>query len=304
MIVGTFRATQFAFQNFWRNLWLSVITVFLIVLTTLSITLVVGLNIIGREVIHAVEEKVDINLYFHPYVKEQNILEAQSFLLKEEGVSEVIYISQEDAEEQFRANHVDDTQLLASLDEIEESIFPASLNVRATALDAYPQIIDAFKKSEFTEFVEEADYNDSQAIISTIQQITERVYSVGIGVSLIFICISVIVIFNTIRIAIYNHREEVGIMKLVGATNWFIRAPFILESIFLGLVSAAVTLVVFSVLLVVADPFVSAFFAGYDFSLLQYFMDHAVTVVAIEVGGAILLSVASSMIAITRYLKV
>ncbi|MFH1426601.1 MAG: permease-like cell division protein FtsX [Candidatus Kerfeldbacteria bacterium] len=304
MILGAARTTKFAVQNFWRNLWLSVITVFLLVLTTFSITLVVSMNVITSQMINAVESKVDVDLYFAEYVQEKDILATQSFLNGMDEVSKVVYVSKEDALEDFRERHADEPAILASLDELDENVLPASLIVHATEIDDYPKIIDNVETSKYQEFIDQTDFNDNEEIIGKISDITSRAYQIGLIVSMVFIVISVIVIFNTIRITIYSHREEIGIMKLVGATNWFIRAPFIMEGILLGLIAAVVTLALFYVALFVSDPSVSAFFAGYDFSVFQYFKFHALQLVLAEVVGAILLSVVSSMVAITRYLRV
>lgn len=304
MILGAFRTSKFAVKNIWRNLWLSVITVFLLVLTTFSITLVVSLSVVGQQLINAVQNKVDVSFSFHEYVNEDQILETQSFLNKMEGVDQVIYISKEDALEKFTADHADDKAIIATLEEFDENILPASLIVRADNIDAYPKIIESFQASEHQELIKETDYTDSQPIIDRIQAYTSRAYQIGIAVSLIFIIISVIFIFNTIRITIYSHREEIGIMKLVGATNWFIRAPFVLEGILLGAIAAVITLGLFYLILVVSDPALTAFFSGYDFSVLTYFKYNAAQLIMAEILGAILLSVISSMIAITRYLRV
>lgn len=304
MVIGVFRTTQFALQNFSRNVWLSVVTIFLLVLTLLSITLVVGLNIVGHEMIQAIEERVDLDLYFSLDVSEADIFAVSEFLEQMPEVTSVVYVSQEDALEKFRTEHADDPDILASLDELEDNVLPASLIVRTRQIEDYPKVLDRFQASEYQALVDRTAYRDNQDIIAKITQVTTRAYQFGLGASIVFIVISVIVIFNTIRITIYSHREEVGIMKLVGATNWFIRAPFILESIFLGCIAAAIIIVFFGGLLFLSDPALSSFFEGYHFSLLRYVQDHLFTFVISEFFGAVLLSIISSMVAITRYLKV
>lgn len=303
MIVGILRTTQFAFQNVWRNLWLSFITIFILFLTTMSITLVAGLSIIGQQAISAIQDEVNIDLYFYDYVREEQILDAKGYLETQPEVSDVIYVSQEDAEADFRATHADDADILNALDQLEGNVLPASLVVRAQSIEEYPTIIERFETSEFQEFVDRTDYSDNQEIISYITQVTSRAYQIGAGVSLLLVVIAVIVIFNTIRITIYSHREEVGIMKLVGATNWFVRAPFILESVLIAVISALATIAVFGLLLYFSDPMITSFFAGYDFSIYQFFLENIGAFILFELAGAALLSVVSSMIAITRHLR-
>lgn len=306
MFVGIFRATQFALQNIARNMWLTVVTIFLMVLTTFSITLVVGLNIVGSQMIQAIEEKVDIRFAFYTYVPEGQILDVQTRLKEMEQVKQVRYVSQQQALEDYRADHEGDESVLAALDVFDENVLPASLIVQARDITQFPEIVDEVQRSNDRSLIdfEHSKLSDSQQIISTMNGFINRMYTIGIGVSLMFVIISVIVIFNTIRITIYNHREEVGIMKLVGATNWFIRGPFILEGVLLGTCAALLTLSIFYAVLLVTDQTVTNFFTGYNFSILKYFHRHLFPILAIEIAGAVLLSVGSSMIAITRHLKV
>lgn len=304
MIVGSLRATRFALQNFWRNLWLSVVTVFLLVLTLLSISLVVGLNVLGNQVITAVQQKVDIDFYVYDSVSDEDILAIQQYMQSLPEVAQVVYVSKDDALQNFRETNKEKPEILASLDELETNILPASFSVRAREIGDYRSIIAQVQGSEYKKFIDHEDFSDNQEVITAIASVVSRGERIGIGVSIVFVIISVIVIFNTIRITIYSHREEVAIMKLVGATNWFIRAPFILESIFLGLIGSLITLTIFYVAIVFADPTISSFFAGYNFSLLGYFQQYAFLFIFGEILCAVLLSSVSSMIAITRYLKV
>lgn len=304
MFTGILHSTIFALQNFFRNWWLSVISIFLMVLTSLSITLIGGLNIVGQKVIKTVEQKVDINLFFYSTATETQILAAQEYLKSMPEVAEVVYVSPNEALSWLKTKHANDPEFLASLAEIEPNVLPASLVMRARSINAYPKIVKQFQTSPYNELVEKTDYSDNQEVILRISQLVDRASQVGGVVSVIFVVISVIVIFNMIRLAIYSHREEVGIMKLVGATNWFIRSPFILESIFLGFLAALLTMAIFYLMVYLSNSFLQTFFDGYGFSPLVYLNENLLILAAAEVLGAVLLSVFSSMVAINRYLKI
>lgn len=304
MAFGIIRSTKFAVQNASRNVWLSVITIFLLVLTTISITLVAGLNVVGSQLLHVVESKVDIDVYFFDYVKEDQILETKNYFQQMDEVTSVVYVSKEEALQQFIADHQDDPETLEALEEIGKNPLPASLVIRASEIDGYPRIINAFEASEFSEYVDQADYGESQQVIARLSALSKRASEIGITVSAVFIVISIIVIFNTLRIAIYSHREEIGIMKLVGATNWFIRSPFILEGVLLGILAAGVTVLLTYGAVYFSDPAMTTFFSGYDFSLLRFVSNHLLQFILAEIFGAIVLSAGSTMIAISRYLKV
>lgn len=304
MAFGIIRSTKFAVQNASRNVWLSVITIFLLVLTTISITLVAGLNLVGSQLLHVVESKVDVDVYFFDYVKEEQILETKNYFQEMEEVTSVVYVSKEEALKQFIDAHADDPETLEALEEIGKNPLPASLVIRTENIDDYPRVINAFEASAFAEYVDQADYGESQEVIARLSALSKRASEIGITVSAIFIVISIIVIFNTLRIAIYSHREEIAIMKLVGATNWFIRSPFILEGILLGIVAAVITIVLMYGAVYFSDPAMTTFFSGYDFSLLRYLNNHMLQFFVVEILGAILLSAGSTVIAISRYLKV
>ncbi|MCW1930114.1 MAG: permease-like cell division protein FtsX [Candidatus Kerfeldbacteria bacterium] len=304
MFVGFFRALRFSLQNIIRNVWLSVITMFLLFLTMLSITLVVSLNIVGGKVIGAVEQNVSVSFYFYDSASESQILEAQSYLEEIDATESVVYVSKDQALQEFTETHAEDPEVLAAIAELTDNVLPASLLVRAKNINEYQTIISRFEESEYILLVESTDFTDSKQVIDTITHTINRIYDVGIAVSIIFILISVVVIFNAIRMTIYSHKEEVGIMQLVGATNGFIRAPFILDSIIFGCVAALAVIALLYAGLYLTDSTVSQFFAGYNFSLLQLYAQHWVVVCVSEIVVAILISGVSSTIAISRYLKV
>ena len=141
-------------------------------------------------------------------------------------------------------------------------------------------------------------------MIDRLSSLTKRIYQGGLIISFIFVFISVVMMYNTIRVAIYSHREELGIMKLVGATNWFIRAPFIIESVLYALVSSVLAMSILSVIAFSAAPYVNAFFTGYDFSLDLFFITNFWVIALGQFLISLILAVGSSMLSIGRYLKV
>lgn len=304
MLLNTYRTSRLAFQNFWRNLWLSVITIFILILTLFSISIIASLNLVADQAIKAVKEKVDVDIFFEAQTAESEILSAQVFL---EGLGEtktVAYTSQEMALEDFTARHADSDTIQASLEELEDNPLPASLTVTANELEDYENIISQFEASEFNEYASEKNFSDHKAVIDNLSSITKRIYQIGIVVSCVFIFFSVIMMFNTIRIAIYSHREELSIMRLVGATNWFVRAPFFLESILYALIASITTMLVLYPLVIITSPYINHLFEGYDFNMLQYFQQYIWSVFAMQLFVSLILSITSSMLAIGRYLKI
>lgn len=304
MLVNLFRTSKFAAQNFRRNLWLSAITIFILVLTLFTISLVFTINLVADQAMNSVKDKIDIDIFFAPSTSESEIIEAQVFLQQMPEVDQVTYVSKEDALERFRSSHLEDPNIQESLAELEENPLPASLVVTAHELDDYRFILSNFEASQFNEFVQDKSFTDYQMVIDKLSNIIRRVYQIGFVLSIFFVIISVFVVFNTIRMATYAQREELGIMKLVGATNAFIRAPFFMEAMFYALISAVITILLFYPTVLLASPYINSFFEGYDFDFMFYFNQYVLHVFFLELAVALFLTTVSSMIAITRYLKV
>ncbi len=304
MLIAFYRATKFASQNFRRNIWLSIVTIFILTLTLFTISLLAGMNLIASQAMDSIKDKVDIDIFFTPQLAEEKILAAQEFIRRMPEVAEVEYLSQEMALEQFKAQHADDQSIQNSLAELGENPLPASLIIKAKNLDDYQKIIDQFENSEYNSLAQSKDFSDNQMVIDRLNIIIKKISQIGLGLSIIFAFISIIVVFNTVRLAIYSYREELGIMKLVGATNWFIRAPFLLEGIFYALLASLITMFILYPVILVLSPYVDAFFTGYNFNLINFINYHLWQIFALQFLISLILSLTSTSLAISRHLKV
>lgn len=304
MFLAIYRTIKFALQGFWRNIWLSIVTIIILVLALFSISLVGSINIISREVIKSVQNKIDISAYFKNDAPEDQILNIKYRLENLSQVKSIDYISKEQALENFKEKHKNDPEILASIEELENNPLGATLVVQANNVEDYKEISNVLKDPDYSELVQDINYQDNQDLINRLSNITNKIQKIIIIISGIFIIIAILITFNTIRITIYTHREEIGIMKLVGATNWFIRAPFLIESIIYGILACAICLAILYPLLNVASPQMNFFFTGYNLDFLNFFKINFWPVVGLELGFAVVISVISSSIAIGKYLKV
>lgn len=304
MFVTLIRTSKFATQHFWRNLWISAITIFILTLTLFIVSLVGTLNLLASQAIHAVEEKIDIDLYFKTGTDETDILSAKVYLESLPEVTNVRYISKAEALDNFTAEHADDPDIQAALSELDNNPLPATLSVQADQLNQYEAIIQQFESSEYNNLVEDKNFSDHQAVIDRLSTITKRLYQGGLVVSAIFILISVIMLYNTIRVAIYSHREELGIMKLVGATNWFIRAPFLFEGVMYAFFASVLAGGLLAVMIFSIAPYINSFFQGYNFSLTIFFLHNFWLIALVQFAVSLVLAVGSTMLSIGRYLKV
>jgi len=298
------RIIKFALQDFWRNIWLSVVTITILVLTLFLVNVLVVFNIMTATAVDLVKEKVDISLYFSPATSTDNVMEVKNTLSKMPEVAKITFVSKDDALQQFKKKHQNDPAILETLKELDSNPLGHALVIKARTLDQYPIILSAVDKPEYNQIIIKKDFSDRQAVIKNIFDVTNKVREVGIMVIIIFALIAGLIVFNTVRVAIYTHREEIGIMKLVGGTNWFIRLPYLVESVLFSFISCVIAVMILYPLLHLAEPYLSAFFGGVQFSATGYFNSNFISIFGIELLAVIVLNIFSSLIAIGRYLKV
>ncbi len=305
MFLLTFgRSILFAFQSFWRNIWLSLATVFIICLALLSINFLIIINAISDSAIVAVQNRVDISVYFKPAVREAKVEEVKNQWEGLPQVKNIIYKSPEENLNDFKARHQNDASIQETLKELEGNPLGATLVIQAKNLQSYPEILKAVDNPAYADLIEEKSYDDHQLIINRLNAITGSVKKGALIISLIFAIISILIVFNTVRIAIFTHQNEISIMKLVGANNWLIRAPFIWESIIAGVIACVVILAVIYPLLSIIQPYLAKFLQGVDFNLVSYFNHNIIWIFGGQLIGIIVINFFSSMLAIGKYLKV
>lgn len=298
------RILAFAWQSFWRNIWLSLVTITIIVLTFISINFLILVNVTSDKAIQLVNDKVDISLYFKPDITESQVLEVQTYLSSLTQVKEIFYVSQQEALEKFRQLHQDDQTIIESLEELDDNPIGATLQIKAKDIAEYQSIDDVLENSKYNDLILDKNFDDNKTFIAQIKDFSDNVRKVAIITSIIFVLIASLIVFNTIRVAIYTHRQEIGVMKLVGATNWFIRSPFLLEAVVYGVIACIAGIAIVYPILNFVQPYINNFFLTTDFNLSEYFSDNFWAIFGLELLMIILINIISSMIAIRRYLKV
>lgn len=299
-----YRIFNFAWQSFWRNIWLSIVTITIIILTFISINALIIVNVITDASIDIIKDKVDISLYFRPDVTESQVLEVEIYLTSLTQIKEINYISQQEALQSFRQKHRQDSTIIESLEELDENPIGATLQIRAKDINDYPAIVEVLDNSKYNDLILDKNFDDHQVYISKIKNLSDNVRRIGFFISGIFIFIALLIVFNTIRVAIYTHRQEIAVMKLVGATNWFIRSPFLLEGIFYGIIACILAIGLVYPALNFIQPYLDNFFLTEEFSIIEYFNTNFWQIFGFEFLIVIFLNIVSSSIAIRRYLKV
>lgn len=303
MLSSFLRINKFALQNISRNFWLSIVTLSILILTLFTISFVLFMNVLSREAFEMIKNKIDINVSFKPEIAPQDVLMVKEKLEKTSYIKEIKFQSREDVLKNFQEKHQQDKTVEESLKELEKNPFGDNLIIKAEEIKDYPLILKALEQSQYKNLIAEKIYDNNNVFLNKIDLITNKVRKLGLIVSLIFSLVAVLVMFNTIRIAIYTHSEEISIMKLVGASNWFIRSPFILESFIYAILSSVITMILLYPVLNIIEPYIGHLF-DYNFSLMAYYTVHLLQIFFWQFLGVLFLNTFASSMAITKYLKV
>jgi len=302
MFVALKRVINSAWISFRRNSGLSIATIFIMVMI---ITLATSLFIFKKTtdfLIVKIQEKVDVSVYFKEDAPEDDILGTRDEIKKIPEVKDVEYVSKDEALKIFSEKHKDEEKLLESLVETGNP-FLAHLNITAFEANQYEAISNFLNQDRFKNIIEEVDYYQRKPIIEKIYSITSKINKTGIIFTLVLGIIAFLVAFNTIRLAIYNLKEEIAIMRLVGASNWFIRGPFIIQGVISGIISTLISLLIVAALCYFFSPKIMALLSP-ELNIFNYFIESFWIIILIQLITGIGIGVVSSLIAMRKYLQV
>jgi len=296
------RIFKSGWQNFSRDGGLSVATCFIIVITILLGSSLFVLKDINHFLTSSIQEKADISVYFKEDAAEEEIFNLEEELSKIPEVKDIRYVSKEKALEEFTKKHKDELSLMESLAEIGGNPFLAALNIKAFEASQYQAVVNFLENPDFESLIEKVDYYQRKPIIEKIFALTAGMKNTGLVISIILAILAVLVTFNTIRLAILNQGEEIKIQRLVGASNWFIRGPFLIQGAIAGFFATLISLLIFSSICWFLSPKFEILFS--DLNIWNFFTENFSTIVLLQLATGILLGMVSSTIAIRKYLKV
>lgn len=303
MLISTTRVIKFAFRDFWRNLGLSLMTVTILILTYVSLNLLVLVNFFTETAIKTVEDRVDISVYFGPEVSDDRIHGVRGNLTTLPEVREVNFISREEALAQFKANHADEPEILEALDEVGENPLGAVLVVKAKDATDFGPILEYLQSSEVAALVEDKTVEDHRGLVERLTEITGKIEQAALALTLLFAVISLLIVFNTIRVAIYIHREEIAIMRLVGASGNFVRLPFLIETFLYNLLALGIVAAALFPLLRLMEPGAASFFATDAIGLEGYFRANWLRIFGYQLAAVGFLSLVAAWLSMRRYLR-
>lgn len=294
--------------NFARNTWLAMAAMAVMVVTLTIILFSVVTSATFDHTIAQINSKIDISIYLNDSVTDQQRIDLMDQLRSMSETKSVGYVSKDQALAEYKAANANNQDLLTAINETGNPL-PASVQV--TPLD--PGKIDqiqALLNRPSTIALEDpqagTSYSgDRKAAIDKIAHATDILKRVGVIAVVIFALISMLIIFNTIQMAIFNRRDELTIMRLLGASTWYIRGPFVVESIIYGILSAIISIAIIDALFIVASSGLQASSLGLlDIGYSNtYFHHNFLSILTLQLGVGIVIGAASSVVATRRYLK-
>jgi len=298
-----YRIIKFSFQDIARNVWLTIVTITILLLALFSINMLATVRVISDNAVAAVKEKIDISLYLQPDTAEEEIIALKNQITSSDKVKNVVYVSRQDALSSFREKYKNNQAVLNALKELGRNPLSPSLTIIPNNFEESGLLIAELKALD-NHIIESRDFSDNTAILEKINNVTKRINEIGLFIISIFILTSLLVVYNAIRVAIYTHRQEIEIMRLVGASNFFIYMPFIFSAFIYALVSVLLIIAVFYPFLTLLQPYLEVFFMGYNVNLLSYFVDNFALIFGAQFLVVLLINMVASLFAVKKYAKI
>jgi len=306
-LTNTRRVIRAGFINFWRNRVISLASVLIMTVTLFVLGFIIFLGALFQGSLEQIRNKVDVNVYFTIDALEEDIINLRDSLSELPEVASVSYTSREEALANFRERHKNDYLTIQALDELDENPLGASVGIKAKETSQYESIAkfleeqSALAQGKYS-IIDKVNYEQNKVAIEKLTKILAGAEKIGFAVTVFLVLISIIITFNTIRLVIYTSRDEIAVMRLVGAGNKYIQGPFVVEGVMYGIFSAVITLALFYPITLWLGDVTDSFFGGIN--LFEYYVSNFTQIFLIITLSGVVLGAISSILAVRRYLRV
>lgn len=304
MLINIIRTIKFSINNFSRNKGISIATVFVLVVAIMLVTSLLFLHGVTDYLTSQIREKIDITAYFIDGTEEQEILNVKDQILEmSPNIKSIEYVSKEQALVSFSEKHQGNTVLERALEEVGENPFLPSLNIATNGEPAqYEEISNILETSDFSKLIYKVDFSQKKDTIEKVYSITSNINRFGLLLGAVLIIISILVVFNTIKLAIDSSKDEISTMRIVGASDWFVRGPFIAEGIIYGIVAFLICILLSGLFAFAVSSKISVILPGFD--TFGYFLTNFWIFALIQLVFGIGVGVVSSFVVVKRYLEI
>ena len=304
--VNAKRIARYGLIGFIRNGFVSLAAVLIMTITLFVLASVVIFGAALQSTLEQLTENVDVTVYFLADAPEKDVMDIKTSLEALPEVALVTYTTSEEAFAAFRERHKNDRLTIQALDELEDNPLGASLGVRAKQTSQYESIATFLESRQALgdsvgASIDKVNFSQNKAAIDRLTTIIQTSERVGYVVALILALSSLLIAFNTIRLAIYTARDEIGVMNLVGAGHWYVRGPFMVAGILYGVVSGLLVLLFLYPITLWLGPGSERFLG--TFNVFTYYTGSFFFLFLIIMGSGITLGALSSYLAVRRYLR-
>jgi cell division transport system permease protein len=295
------KGLKLSLSNIWRNKFLSLATIFVIGTIIFIFNIILAVNFIAKDALQDLSKKIDIVIYLKESTTFQDTIALTQDLEILEGVEKVTYTSKEDALEELKLTH---PNLPLAFEKYDlGNPLPASINITTTHPKYHEPLAEFLSQDKYatslSNIVTTGDTADNSILTSVsknLLEVTNFAQQVIFWLILIFVIGGVLIILNALQITIFHRKKEIQVMKLVGASHWFIRLPYIIESIIYGILAVGIS---FVMLLILSQKIqISGTTLWNYYSEISFYK-----IFIIQLLATILLSIFSSMIAVHEYLN-
>lgn len=299
------RILKAGFLNFKRSGLISWASVLVVTITLSVITMIILLQAILHFSLNQIKEKVDVTIYFTVNASEDKIKSLKSSIEKLPEVASVTYTSDEEALKLFRDRHSNDYPTIQALDEINTNPLGGFLNIKAKEVSQYENIANFLKSDDAlvlgsASIIDKVNYSQNKLVIDRLNSMIDGAQKFGFLLTLVLIIISIIITFNTIRLAIFISKDEIGVMRLVGASKMRVRGPFMIEGAIYGVIATFITLILFWP----ATAWIGHNMTNFlGLNVYQYFISNIFQIFVIILVSGVVLGMISSYLAVKRYLN-
>ncbi len=303
MFLSLFRVIKFSFQDIIRNIWLSLVTIIILILALFTVNMLLVVKAIGNTAEGAVKNMIDVSVDLKTNASDKEIEVLISKIKRLPNVKNITYISKEEALPIFKKEYQDNPDILQALNELGQNPLSPTIIIKPVNLDNFDSLVNQLNALD-SKIIESRDFTDYKLMLQKINDITDKVNDAGIVLSIIFVLITLLVVYNSVRVAIYTHRREISIMKLVGASTSFVQMPYLLSSFIYTCIAMIFIIVVFYPFLSLLQPYLETFFVDYHVNLIEYFYGNIFTIFGIQLLVASLVNAFTSFLAVRKYAKI
>lgn len=298
------RILTFAMNDFSRNMGISMAAIFVLTITILLVTGLIFFQGIGGYLTNQIQDKIDITAYFTDDATEEDILIVKDEISKmSPNIKNIEYVSKDQALADFNAKHIDNPIITGALQELGNNPLPASLNITTNGDPIqYESISNILQNSDFGKLISDVDFSQKKDTINKVYSMISNVNFYGIILGIILIIIAALVVFNTIRLVIDNSKDEIGTMRTVGATDWFIRGPFVIQGVIYGLFAFVISILLSGIFAYLLSSKIVTILPG--FNLFDYFLTNSWIFVLIQLGFGVGVGSISAFLVVKKHLEI